>query len=102
MGANVRRSRTFPIVPTVDLQPDEYSKSWRLSITATDTPGILYNLAHIFQQHQVNLQMAKVMTLGERAEDVFIIDGDSLENPRTQLLFERDILDMLNKLTKLK
>ena len=102
VGANVRRSRTFPIVPTVDLQPDEYSKSWRLSITATDTPGILYNLAHIFQQHQVNLQMAKVMTLGERAEDVFIIDGDSLENPRTQLLFERDILDMLNKLTKLK
>ncbi len=102
VGANVRRSRTFPIIPTVDLTPDEYSKSWRLSITATDTPGILYNLAHIFQKHQVNLQMAKVMTLGDRAEDVFIIDGDSLENPRTQLLFERDILDMLNQLTKLK
>lgn len=102
IGANVRRSRTFPIIPTVDLTPDEYSKSWRLSITATDTPGILYNLAHIFQKHQVNLQMAKVMTLGDRAEDVFIIDGDSLENPRTQLLFERDILDMLNQLTKLK
>lgn len=102
VGANIRRSRTFPIIPTVELQPDEYSRSWRLSITATDTPGILYNLAHIFQQHQVNLQMAKIMTLGDRAEDVFIIDGNLLENPRNQLLFERDILEALNKLTKLK
>ncbi|NLY63572.1 MAG: [protein-PII] uridylyltransferase [Alcaligenaceae bacterium] len=99
MTAGVRRSRTFPIVPSVELQPDELSKSWRLHITATDTPGILYSLAAAFSRHNINLQMAKVMTLGERVEDVFILDGNVLENPRTQLLFERDLLETLTNLT---
>ncbi|MFA5702504.1 MAG: [protein-PII] uridylyltransferase [Advenella sp.] len=99
MTAGVRRSRTFPIVPSIELQPDEHSKSWRLSITATDTPGILYSLASTFSRHNINLQMAKVMTLGERVEDVFILDGATLENPRTQLLFERDLLETLKTLT---
>src|SRR5690606_27470223 len=38
-----RRSRVFPIVPGVELQPDEHSASWRLSITAADRPGLLYS-----------------------------------------------------------
>lgn len=99
MSPGIRRSRTFPIVPSIELQPDEHSKSWRLSITATDTPGILYSLASTFSRHNINLQMAKVMTLGERVEDVFILDGATLENPRTQLLFERDLLETLKYLT---
>ncbi|NOL48983.1 [protein-PII] uridylyltransferase [Pelistega europaea] len=102
VGADIRRSRTFPIVPSVELVKDEYGSSWLLSIVATDSPGILYHLAHIFNQHRINLHMAKIMTLGERAEDVFVIDSPQLDNEKSQLAFERDILDMLNRLTKLK
>lgn len=102
VGADVRRSRTFPIVPSVELMKDEYGRYWLLSIVATDSPGILYHLAHLFNRHRINLQMAKIMTLGERAEDVFLIDGPQLENEKNQLAFERDILEMLNRLTKLK
>src|SRR5690606_13117625 len=63
---NSRRSRVFPIVPTVELQPDEHSASWRLSITAADRPGLLHSLAQVFAGHGVNLKMAKIMTLGDR------------------------------------
>ncbi len=102
VGADVRRSRTFPIVPSVELVKDEYSNSWLLSITTTDCPGILYHLASLFNKHHVSLHMAKVMTLGERAEDVFMIESQHLSNEKNQLAFERDILETLNRLTKLK
>lgn len=100
VGADIRRSRTFPIVPSVELIRNEYGHSWLLSIVATDSPGILYHLARLFNQHHINLQMAKIMTLGERAEDVFLISSPQLANEKNQLAFERDILDMLNHLAK--
>ncbi len=92
-----RRSRVFPMVPNVELQPDESSRSWRLSITAADRPGLLYSLAQVFARHAINLTMAKVMTLGDRVEDIFIIEGDALGHPRTQLQFERSVLSTLDE-----
>lgn len=91
-----RLSRVFPLMPQVELSPDERSQSWRLSVTATDRHGLLHTLARVFANHHINLQTAKIMTLGDRAEDVFIVDGAELENPRTQLRFERALLDVLN------
>ena len=102
VGANVRRSRTFPLVPIIELLPDENSHYWRLSITAMDSPGILYALANTFKRHQINLQMAKVMTLGDRVEDIFILGGSALDNPRTQMQFKRDLLTAINNLTAQK
>mgnify|MGYP003583281675 CR=1 FL=1 len=92
-----RRSRIFPMVPNVELQPDENGKSWRLSVTAADRPGLLYSLAQVFAENSINLQMAKVMTLGDRVEDIFIIEGDVLGHPRTQLQFERNVLAKLDE-----
>ena len=94
-GRQSRMSRVFPIMPQAELQPDERSTSWRLSVTATDRPGLLHALARVFARHEVNLLMAKIMTLGDRVEDVFIVDGSALTRPRSQMQFERDILDAL-------
>ncbi len=94
--AGSRRSRIFPIVPNVELQPDEHSTSWRLSVTAADRPGLLYSLAQVFAANAINLKMAKILTLGDRIEDIFIIEGDRLGHPRAQLQFERDILATLD------
>ncbi len=91
-----RRSRIFPIVPNVELQPDERSTSWRLSVTAGDRPGLLYSLAQVFAANAINIKMAKILTLGDRIEDIFIIEGDRLGHPRAQLQFERDILATLD------
>lgn len=35
------------------------------------------------------------MTLGERVEDVFLVDGAALQSARVQLQFETDLLDAL-------
>ncbi len=90
-----RRSRAFPIMPSVTLQADDPGGNWRLSVTSADRVGLLHDLARVFTHHGVNLKMAKIMTLGDRVEDVFILAGSALEQPRGQRQFERDVLDAL-------
>jgi len=90
-----RISKVFPVLPQAELQPDERSQSWRLSVTATDRPGLLHALTRVFADHGVGVSMAKIMTLGDRVEDVFILTGSALERPRTQMQFERAVLDAL-------
>lgn len=92
-----RRARVFPIVPNIELQPDETGTSWRLSLIAADRPGLLYSLAQVFARHGINLKMAKIMTLGDRIEDVFIVEGDTLGLARSQLQFERSLLSSLDE-----
>lgn len=93
-----RRSRSFPVRPRINLERESNGRYWRLQVITTDTPGILYSLAHLFYEFDINLRMARLLTLGERVEDIFIIEGQSLETERTQLDFERAIIDTLNNL----
>ncbi|OVZ62164.1 [protein-PII] uridylyltransferase [Pigmentiphaga sp. NML080357] len=90
-----RQSRMFPITPAIELRPDERGQSWILSVTASDRTGLLHALARTFVKHGINLKTAKVMTLGERVEDTFLIDGGALDNARSQIQFEQDLLDAL-------
>jgi [protein-PII] uridylyltransferase len=90
-----RRSRTFPILPTVALQADEQGGNWRLSVTTADRVGLLRDLAQVFTRHGIDLKMAKIMTLGDRVEDIFILEGEVLSHVRGQLQFERHVLDAL-------
>ncbi len=94
-GRISRRSRHFPINPTVELRPDEHGQHWLLSITANDRTGLLYRIALVLERHGVNLYTARVATLGERAEDVFVIDGPALGNPKHELQIEAQLLDTL-------
>ena len=91
-GRISRRSRYFPIQPTVDLRADERGRHYLLSVTANDRTGLLYSIARVLTQHQINLYTARVTTLGERVEDVFLIDGPSLANLKQQLQLETDLL----------
>jgi [protein-PII] uridylyltransferase len=94
-GRLSRHSRHFPISPSVALQPDERGQHYLLSVTATDRVGLLYAVARVLAQHRVNVHTAKILTLGERVEDVFLIDGSSLAQPREQLQLESDLLAVL-------
>jgi [protein-PII] uridylyltransferase len=92
-----RQARHFAIEPVVSLRPDEKGQRFILSITAGDRPGLLYRIARVLGEHEVNLQTAKITTLGERAEDVFLIDGAKLSNPKTVLAIETDLLESLRR-----
>ena len=90
-----RKSRTFPITPLVDLRPDARGNFYMISITANDRTGLLYSIARILTKYGVSLHTAKIMTMGERVEDVFLVEGDALQNQRTQIQIESDLIDAL-------
>lgn len=90
-----RRSLAFPVTPSVTIYPDERSQNWTLNIIATDRHGLLGDIAKIFVNYGVSLSTAKVMTLGDRVEDVFVLTGDVLQQPRIMRQFERELLESM-------
>ncbi len=94
-GRVSRRVKSFPITPRVSLQPDERAQRWLLSVSTSDRTGLLYAIARVLARHGINLQLAKVSTLGERVEDTFLVDGAALQHTRTQLQVETELLDAL-------
>jgi [protein-PII] uridylyltransferase len=94
-GRLSRQSRHFPISPAVQLQPDERGRQHLLTVVATDRLGLLYGIARVLAKHDVNVHTARINTLGERVEDVFLIDGTILDSPRGQLQLEQDLLEAL-------
>lgn len=94
-GRVSRRVRSFPIKPRISLLPDDKAQRWLLSISASDRAGLLYSVARVLARHHLNLQLAKVTTLGERVEDTFLISGSELQGQRAQLAIETELLEAL-------
>ena len=94
-GRVSRRVKSFPIAPRVSLRPDEKAQLWLLSISASDRQGLLYSIARVLARHQIEVQLAKVVTLGERVEDMFLIHGSQLQHNRAQIEIETELLDAL-------
>ena len=94
-GRVSRRVKSFPITPRVDLRPDEKAQRWLLSVSASDRVGLLYSIARVLARHHINLQLAKVTTLGERVEDTFLIDGPELQHNKAQIAIETELLEAL-------
>jgi [protein-PII] uridylyltransferase len=94
-GRISRRVRSFPITPRVTLRPDERAQRWLLGVSASDRSGLLFSIARVLARHHINLQLAKITTLGERVEDTFLIDGPALQQNKVQLQIETELLDAL-------
>ena len=62
---------------------------------ASDRTGLLYAIARVLARHRINLQLAKITTLGERVEDTFLVDGPELQHNRAQLQIESELLDAI-------
>ena len=52
---------------------DEIKQVTVLEVSSRYRPGLLARIGRIFVEHDVELQAAKIQTLGERVEDVFFI-----------------------------
>jgi [protein-PII] uridylyltransferase len=94
-GRLSRRVRHFPISPAVDIRPDERGAFHVLSIVASDRPGLLYAVARTLARYRINLQTARINTLGDRVEDVFLVSGEALSAPKTVLQLEQELLKEL-------
>ncbi len=94
-GRVSRRVKSFPLTPRVSLKPDDKAQRWLLNISASDRVGLLYSVARVLATHKINLQLAKISTLGERVEDTFLIQGTALQNNRDQITIETELLEAL-------
>jgi [protein-PII] uridylyltransferase len=83
------------MAPRVTLKPDDKAQTWLLSISASDRIGLLYSIALVLAKHGINLQLAKISTLGERVEDTFLVSGAALQQNKAQIAIETELLAAL-------
>ncbi|MBN8743496.1 MAG: [protein-PII] uridylyltransferase [Thiomonas arsenitoxydans] len=94
-GRLSRRVRNFPVSPRVGLRPDERGQRWILNVTAHDRAGLLFGIAQVLAKHHIDLQLAKITTLGERVEDTFLVSGPGLGDARIQNTLENELLQAI-------
>lgn len=94
-GLLSRHSRLFPIVPQVTLRPDAGGHQFLLSVVATDRLGLLASIARVLIRFKLNLVTARIATLGERVEDVFLVEGRGLSDPLFCADVETAVLESL-------
>ncbi|MFQ5983605.1 MAG: ACT domain-containing protein, partial [Woeseiaceae bacterium] len=91
-----RQVRMFTTKTTIDFGEDAANQRTVMELVAGDRPGLLSEVGRVFIELGVNIDTAKIMTIGERAEDVFYISNESGEpldeesrNELRQRLIER-------------
>lgn len=72
-----RQVKSFSIPTVTKMTLDEARNVSVLEVTTPDRPGLLARLARIFVDFELELQAAKIQTLGERVEDVFFLTDES-------------------------
>jgi [protein-PII] uridylyltransferase len=94
-GRLPRQLKAFPLQPEAMLSAGVDATSWLLSVTAGDRPGLLYDIARLLSRHGAVVKNARITTLGQRAEDVFVISGERLIQPENRLVVERELIEAL-------
>ena len=68
-----RQVRLFATPTRIEFSADADGRRTVLELVAGDRPGLLCEVGKAFMECDVSLRAAKIMTVGERAEDVFYI-----------------------------
>lgn len=87
-----RQLKHFTVKTTVDFLPTRSKKRTLMEFVALDTPGLLATVGATFSELNLDLHAAKITTMGERAEDLFILtspQGNKLSEEEEALLRER-------------
>jgi [protein-PII] uridylyltransferase len=77
-----RQVRLFSTPTRIDFSEDLDGRRTVMELVAADRPGLLCEVGKAFVEINASLRAAKIMTVGERAEDVFYIttlDGNPLD-----------------------
>lgn len=91
-GRLSRQLKNFPISPKVNIRPDDRAQFYYLNIVAGDRPGLLYRIALVLARYDISIYTAKINTLGGRAEDTLLVQGETLKNPRTVVQMEHELV----------
>ena len=72
-----RTMKLFETQPTLHFSTDTHQKYTTLQLEAHDRLGLVSTLAHIFLQCNIHVISAKLTTLGDQVEDIFLISTSS-------------------------
>lgn len=87
-----RQLKHFTVRTQVVFLPTKNHKRTLIELIALDTPGLLATVGATFAELGVSLHAARITTIGERAEDLFIVtdqSGQALNEDQQQVLQER-------------
>ena len=86
-----RQVKVFKTTTRVDFSEDLADGLTVMELVASDRPGLLSKVGQTFLAQEIDIAAAKIMTIGERAEDVFYIcrrDGSPLDDTAKESLRE--------------
>lgn len=79
-----RQLKQFKVKPKVIISNDPIKRRTVLEVIAPDRPGLLACMGRLFMEEGLNLQNAKILTEGERVDDIFYVtdkQGNPLSDP---------------------
>ena len=74
-----QRFKDFNIKPKIVLRPHARKDRSLIEIQAVDIPGLLTKIAQVFQRHRLHIHAARITTVGERAEDFFVVSNNDYQ-----------------------
>src|SRR5579883_171186 len=83
-----RQVRMFNTATQIVVSIDDRNQRSVVELVAGDRPGLLCDVGNVLQAERVKLHAAKIMTVGERAEDVFYVT-DAEHKPLGEAAAER-------------
>ncbi len=97
-----RQVRMFSTPTRIEFSLDPSRQRTVIELTAADRPGLLCEVGKAFVESEIDLRTAKIVTVGERAEDVFFVtnrDGKPLSEAHSEKLRERLLKALGNEST---
>lgn len=95
-----RRLKAFRIPTQTSIHNDLVSGQTLLEVISPDRPGLLARIGQIFINLDIQLTGARISTLGERVEDVFLIstsNGEPLSDPELCDRLQQEIRKQLDE-----
>jgi [protein-PII] uridylyltransferase len=95
-----RQLKELKIPASVTLVAEPHDHAAILNITASDRPGFLATIALVLVEVGLEIMSARITTLGERVEDVFVVvskKGESLHNGQRCYEIEQTIRQRLDQ-----
>jgi [protein-PII] uridylyltransferase len=95
-----RQLKHFATPTRTSISNDIQTGTTSLEVICPDRPGLLARIGRIFIDFGIQLQNAKIATLGERVEDIFFIadsNGQPLSDPKLCEDLQREICKQLDE-----
>lgn len=97
-----KQLKAFHVPPKVVFLPSKNKQRTMLELAALDTPGLLADIGQVFSLCEINIHAAKITTIGERAEDFFMISTrqDEALSSEQQSQLRRVLVEQLTHATE--